>query len=142
MGRGLLALVVGMLIACPAQADDDMWAVLSVGSYHTQRHHQNENNFGVGIEYGLEKDARLIAGVYNNSIEETSMYVAVAWMPFKLGPFRLGSVMGMVTGYVPDMPLPMLALAGSYEAKRWGVNVGYVPAAAKGIYMLQVKTTF
>ena len=59
------------------------------------------------------------------------------YQPFKLGPVRLGAVVGAFNGY-PKMRdggwFPALIPTASFEYKRVGVNVAFVPKYKDRLY--------
>jgi hypothetical protein len=60
----------------------------------------NENNLGIGIQYRTSSNFAYTAGVYRDSIWQTSAYVGVVWTPLSLGEnVRAGLFAGAVTGY-------------------------------------------
>jgi hypothetical protein len=51
----------------------ELWGVVTTTSYHFDRSaNLNENNIGLGIEYSLSDNNRLIAGEFSNSYYRTS----------------------------------------------------------------------
>ena len=133
-----------------------VWVTTGFVSKHTSRQHApakgwNENNAGVGIEYGLSSNWLIEGGVYKNSVYRTSHYAQVVWSPdlatWSSGDWtlRLGTAVGVVDGY-PRMSgggyFPTLLPVASAHWKRVGVNLTYVPSVAgnvAGAVALQAK---
>lgn len=108
----------------------------------------NQQNFGYGMEYQVDRKRYLVLGMYRNSVYDTTHYVGGAWMPLTLGFLKLGAIAGVANGY-EDMRnggffpviLPVLALEGG----RVGANFVYIPTIAakvSGAVAMQVKYRF
>lgn len=73
----------------------------------------NEVNPGIGVEYGLGRvgpfDAHVAAGVYKNSVYDTSKYLAVGLETNGSKFIGAGIDAGVLTGY-PDMKVPLAAI--------------------------------
>lgn len=107
----------------------------SVGSYE-------ENNVGIGIEYG-----NFAAGIYRNSIRGESRYVAYRWSPWRSGEWSAGIVLGAVDGYVIRNGgfVPLVAPAISWEGKRLGANMLLLPKQREemdAVVAVQFKVKF
>lgn len=142
--RPLLLLLALVPIASSA---GDLWGVLTTTSYHFNRSADlNEDNLGLGVEYSLNDNNRLIAGEFNNSYDRTTLYGGVAVLTDQWKGFRLGASLGFLTGYenVPAFLLPSLV----WEGDRFGTNLIYFPkcntcskTSSSGI-ALQLKAKF
>lgn len=100
----------------------DLWGVASVTSYHFNRSAAlNENNLGLGAEYALDENARVIGGAYKNSFDKTSVYGGVSLISDRWKGFRLALSLGFISGYsdTPAFLLPSLI----WEGDRFGVNL-------------------
>lgn len=100
MRLGLLLLA---LLTTQAIADS---VVFTVASKHTQGKY-NEFNPGIGFEKQLNERWTLAGGYYRNSNYQDSFYAGVIYSRFRLGDVRIGTSLGVVTGY--GKPLPMVA---------------------------------
>lgn len=90
----------------------------------------------------------------NNSSNDLSFYAVACFMPWKVSEWRLGGCGGLATGYEERAkaqaehrertarealtPIPFGAFAASVEWKRWGLNLGHVPAAG-GVSFVEFK---
>jgi len=118
-------------------------------SYHFERDkHLNNVNTGLGIELPLTEDYSVTAGVFENSDRATSHYLGLYVMPFQLGPFKAGAVVGGFNGYpnanhggwFPAV-IPVVAL----EGRQLGLNVSFVPTVQDklhGAISFQLKYRF
>lgn len=123
-GALLVAIVlVGFVAFCQAQT----WIVGSGAALHLNGDpHCNSFTAGIGFERHVSRDWRAAFGVYDNSNCRTSAYGSAVWTPLHAGRWHLGAIGGFVTGY--RMPVsPAAGLSTSYEAKRWGVNLIFIP---------------
>jgi hypothetical protein len=119
--------------------DDDNKGKLSVvfsgAAYHFKQReywdgarmrHFNEINPGIGVEYGLGKvgpfNAYLTAGVYKNSVYNTSKYAAVGLETSGSKFLGAGIEGGLLTGY-PDMKVPIAAIPYVRVGEADGVNL-------------------
>ncbi len=111
----------------------------------------NESNTGIGAEYAFDEDWRLSAGVYENSVFETSRYAQLVWSPpmttwrHGAATLQLGAAAGVVDGY-PGMRdggfFPTLLPVASLEWHRVGLNLTYIPSIGgnvAGAFALQLK---
>lgn len=92
--------------------------------------HCNSITTGLGAEYG-SRDWRTVGGFYRNSNCRWTVYAGEAWTPIHWGAVSFGAVAGVATGYV----LPITPAAGptiTYEGKRYGANVVYIPPYGSG----------
>ncbi|MEZ0226090.1 MAG: hypothetical protein ACAH83_16160 [Alphaproteobacteria bacterium] len=90
------------------------------------KRHFNEINPGIGVEYGLGKlgpfNTYLTAGVYKNSVYNTSKYVA-AGIETNGSKFLGGGIEGgLLTGY-PDMKVPIAAIPYVRVGEADGINL-------------------
>jgi len=111
-----------------AKAADEIWATLSLHSYHSKRHTYNENNLGAGLEYSsssFPQGTRLVTGFYDNSFNRETVYAGVSYTPLTFGNFHFGGLAVGVTNYPNTSFLGAFAL--EYEHKKIGVNLFFVP---------------
>ena len=154
MKRSLICLPL-LLALLPAQAQtqaqepaklSEWWLNAGFATYHFQRDKDlNGSNPGLGVEYRYSEDAALTAGRFYNSDREYSSYAGWYYQPFRLGPLRLGAVVGAFNGY-PKMRdggwFPALIPVASMEYRRVGFNLAFVPSYKDRLYgglSLQVK---
>jgi hypothetical protein len=107
-------------------------------SYHFQRDKGlNDSNPGLGAEYRFSTVASVTAGRFYNSDRAYSNYIGVYYQPWKVGPVRLGAVLGAFDGY-PKMRnggwFPAAIPTASFEYQQVGVNVAIVPSYKDRLY--------
>ncbi len=122
-----------------------LWLNLGGLSYHPNPDKgYNGSNPGFGLEYRVHPDAVLMAGMFTNSVRQSSRYAAVNWQPYALGNWKVGAAIGLMDGY------PGIARSGSfvaalplasYEATHFGINLGWIPTIGPidGAVVLQFK---
>ena len=116
----------------------EVWLNAGFYSYHFDRDADlNDSNPGLGAEYRFSTVASATVGRFYNSDRAYSNYIGVYYQPFKVGPERLGAVVGGFNGY-PKMRdggwFPALIPTASFEYKRVGVNVAFVPKYKDRLY--------
>lgn len=116
----------------------ELWIDSGFLTYHFNRDKDlNGANSGLGLEYRFRGDLAATAGRFYNSDRAYSNYVGAIWQPVTLGPVRLGAVIGAFDGY-PHMRnggwFPALIPAATFEFRRVGVNVGFVPSYKDRLY--------
>lgn len=116
----------------------EVWLNGGFYSYHFDRDKDlNDSNPGLGAEYRFSTVASATAGRFYNSDRAYSNYIGVYYQPFKVGPVRLGAVVGAFNGY-PKMRdggwFPALIPTASLEYKSVGVNVAFVPKYKDRLY--------
>lgn len=147
-----LAIAVSSATALPAaQAVDLAGAWFNPGfySYHFERDKNLNNvNTGLGIEVPLTNVYAVTAGVFENSDRATSHYVGLYVMPFDIGPFKAGAVVGGFNGY-PNANhggwFPAIIPVVALEGRQLGLNVSFVPTVQDklhGAISFQLKYRF
>jgi len=116
----------------------ETWVNAGFYSYHFQRDKDlNDSNPGLGAEYRFSTVASATAGRFYNSDRAYSNYLGVYYQPFRVGPLRVGAVVGGFNGY-PKMRdggwFPALIPTVSYEYKRVGLNLAIVPSYKDRLY--------
>jgi hypothetical protein len=116
----------------------EVWLNGGFYSYHFQRDKGlNDGNPGLGGEYRFSTVASATAGRFYNSDRGYSNYVGLYYQPWKVGPVRLGAVVGGFDGY-PKMRDGGWFLAAiptaSFEYQSVGVNVAIVPTYKDRLY--------
>lgn len=146
MGPGVLRLIfaaAAVVAALPAFADT--FLTIPGVSYHLERHRgYNEINTGIGLETEISENWRIGGGVYRNSIRKDSYYAGAIYTPYSLFGVKIGTSLGVVTGYGNALPMALPTLI--YEGREYGVNVVLVPpiaaAAKSGVIGMQMKWRF
>jgi hypothetical protein len=142
-GLVLLACMSGAAVADTFETIEsaplkEVWLNAGFYSYHFQRDKGlNDSNPGLGAEYRFSTVASVTAGRFYNSDRAYSNYIGVYYQPFKVGPVRLGAVVGGFDGY-PKMRdggwFPAFIPTASFEYQRVGVNVAIVPSYKDRLY--------
>ena len=122
-----------MLASISTRAKADTWVTATVASYHSDRSTpHNELNYGLGFEHDVNwfkfKDSRFVGGFYKNSNWKQSTYVGLTYMPWTIGPAKVGAMFGVVTGYEEMKVMPTILPTVSFEGKTFGANIGLMPA--------------
>jgi len=141
------ALVGLLLSACPIPAFAEAWGVATISSYHSRCPScYNTNNFGLGGEYSISSNTRIVAGAYDNSQYHTSVYGGLAYTPWRIWKARIGATFGAVTGYREEnlnRATPMVVPLIQIEHKDAGMNFGFIPTKHAGLVVgLQLKFKF
>jgi hypothetical protein len=142
-GAALLACMSGAALADTFETIEsaplqEVWLNGGFYSYHFQRDKGlNDSNPGFGGEYRFSTVASVTAGRFYNSDRAYSNYAGVYYQPWKVGPVRLGAVVGGFNGY-PKMRdggwFPAAIPTASFEYERVGVNVAIVPKYKDRLY--------
>lgn len=116
----------------------EVWINGGFYSYHFQRDKGlNDSNPGLGGEWRFSTVASATVGRFYNSDRAYSNYAGVYYQPWKIGPARIGAVVGGFSGY-PKMRdggwFPAAIPTLSYEYERVGVNVAIVPSYKDRLY--------
>ena len=132
MRYGLLLLAV---LTSQALATD---LVVTVGSYHSRNAGKyNAFNPGIGVEQNINDRWKLAGGYYYNSNRKDSWYAGAIYTRWQIGEVRIGTSLGLVTGYGKDA-LPMLAPMVMWR----NLNFMVVPPVGKdavAVVGLQIK---
>lgn len=142
-GLALLACVSGAAMADTFETIDSapLNEVWLNGGFHTWHFQRDKNlngaNGGIGGEWRFSTVASATAGRFYNSDRAYSNYLGVYYQPWKVGPVRIGAVVGAFDGY-PKMRdggwFPAAIPTLSYEYKRVGVNIGIIPSYKDRLY--------
>jgi hypothetical protein len=150
MKKLFLALAAAALLPAAHAVDlASTWVNPGFYSYHFERDKNlNNTNTGLGIEVPLNDTYSLTAGVFENSNRATSHYLGLYVMPFDIGPFKLGAVVGGFNGY-PNANhggwFPALIPVVALEGRQLGLNVSLVPTVhdkLHGAISFQLKYRF
>jgi hypothetical protein len=124
----------------------EVWINPGMYSYHFARDEDlDDTNPGFGVEYRFNTVTSVTAGRYHNSVREMTNYVAAYYQPWKLGPVRLGAIVGVFDGYPKirnGKVFPAVLPAASFEYKRVGVNIVLLPTVGdkvSGLISFQLK---
>ena len=104
-----------------------------------------DGNPGLGFEWPVSPMVSLTAGRFRNSNSAMSNYVGAYVMPWSLGHWRFGAVVGGFDGYPNAFNggwFPALIPVVAYEHGHFGLNVGIVPTISNRLYgaiSLQLK---
>jgi len=150
MRKLLLVLAAASLLPTAHAIDlERTWVNPGFYSYHFERDKNLKNtNTGLGIEVPFNDTYSLTAGVFANSDRATSHYVGVYVMPFDIGPFKAGAVVGGFNGY-PNANhggwFPAIIPVVAIEGPQLGLNVSFVPTVQDklhGAISFQLKYRF
>lgn len=150
MKKLLLALAAAAVLPTAHAVDlARTWVNPGFYSYHFERDKNLNNvNTGLGIEVPLSDRYSLTAGVFENSDRATSHYVGLYVMPFDIGPFKAGAVVGGFNGY-PNANhggwFPAIIPVVALEGRQLGLNVSFVPTVQDklhGAISFQLKYRF
>jgi hypothetical protein len=147
-----LILTLAAMAVWPAAHAVDLtrtWVNPGIYSLHFERDKNLNNvNTGFGIEVPLSNTYSFTAGVFENSNRATSHYVGLYVMPFDIGPFKAGAVVGGFNGY-PNANqggwFPALIPVVALEGRQLGLNVSLVPTVQNqlhGAISFQLKYRF
>lgn len=145
-----LALIATAMACLPGAAMADTFETIEPaplnqvwlnGGFHTWHFQSDKDlngaNGGVGAEWRFSTVASATAGRFYNSDRAYSNYLGVYYQPWKIGPVRIGAVLGAFDGY-PKMRnggwFPAAIPTLSYEYKRVGVNIGIIPSYKDRLY--------
>lgn len=133
------------LATAHAAAPPSPWSLdFNVTSIHTEawaRHHLNQDNPGLGIEYQFSPNWSAAGGFYRNSYRRETAYLLGLWTPLRIDlPSGLtasaGIAAGLVSGYrrpeVPTEPLAAGAVLRLRIAQGFGINLLAVPNTQSG----------
>lgn len=117
---------------------NEVWLNGGFYTWHFQRDKDlNGANGGIGAEWRFNSVASVTAGRFYNSDRAYSNYIGAYYQPWKIGPVRIGAVLGAFDGY-PKMRnggwFPAAIPTLSYEYERVGVNVAIIPSYKDRLY--------
>lgn len=125
--------ILGVALLAPAAAYADAWLNVGGVSTHfgaTQDNGQpfNAINSGLGIEADI-KGVTVSAGVYRNSIDRQSRYMAAEKMLLERGRFGFGVSAGVVDGYYyrDGGPMPMILPVARWDGDTIGLRALFIP---------------
>ena len=117
---------------------NELWLNGGFYTWHFQRDKNlNGANGGLGAEWRFNSVASVTAGRFYNSDRAYSNYLGAFYQPWKVGPVRIGAVVGAFDGY-PKMRnggwFPAAIPTLSYEYERVGVNIAIIPTYKDRLY--------
>ncbi len=121
-----------------AQAgDDSLWLTSGLRSWHTNQDQRKyrENNDGIGLSYEMPYDVNMVAGTFMNSDNRRSNYFGASYQPVDILGVRLGVMGALFSGYTSANFEATLIPMASYEYKRVGVNLFWVPSKVTGLQL-------
>jgi len=152
--RSFFAFLVSCLIVFTAVAAEanagpikNVWFAPGFSSIHphfsrsssSKNAKYNNSNLGTSFELDLnyEGSKKIVFGRFTNSVDLESNYLGYLWSPFEANIFsvktRIGAISGIINGYpslnnrhLSPLVLPVI----SFEWKRVGINIIYVPPVA------------
>lgn len=137
------ALCLTLSAYSPVQAQepehpDELWLDTGFATYHFEDDRNlNGRNPGIGLEYRFSDSIAATAGRFYNSDRKHSRYVGLMYQPWSYKRVRFGMVVGAFDGY-PKMQdgdwFLALIPAATYEYKRVGLNVAFVPSYKDRLY--------
>ena len=133
---GMFFVLVGIAaVGMFAKALSQTYLTATLASYHFDRDKPyRESNPGLGIEQKLNSGWSISAGFFRNSFNRHTNYVFAGYTPLHFESWRVGAVMGAVTGYENGVS-PWLTGIATRDYGRIGLNVVF---SAAGI-ALQLK---
>lgn len=96
-------LFVFLLFSCGVAIAENLELELHVTSYHFDDDGYEEDNYGLGVSYFFKERWSVTGGIFNNSYDDTSVYVGVAYTYDLCASDEyactIGAFGGVVTGY-------------------------------------------
>ncbi|QMU61059.1 MAG: hypothetical protein GKR92_04820 [Gammaproteobacteria bacterium] len=96
-------LLVILLIFCGTAIAENLEVELHLTSYHFDDDGYEEDNYGLGVSYFFKERWSATGGIFNNSYDDTSIYLGVAYTYDLCSSdtfiCTIGALAGLVTGY-------------------------------------------
>ena len=133
---GMFFVLVGIAaVGMFAKALSQTYLTATLASYHFDRDKPyRESNPGLGIEQKLNSGWSISAGFFRNSFNRHTNYVFAGYTPLQVSDWRVGAVMGAVTGYENGVS-PWFTGIATRDYGRIGLNIVFSTAGVA----LQVK---
>ena len=133
---GMFAVLVGIAaVGMLAKALSQTYLVATITSYHFDRDkNYNESNGGLGLEHRLNERWAVSTGFFRNSFDRHTNYLFAGYTPLQVSDWRVGAVMGAVTGYENGVS-PWFTGIATRDYGRIGLNIVFSTAGVA----LQVK---
>lgn len=101
----------------------------------------NQNNYGIGVRFDSGEWKNYAVGIYQNSYNRPSVYVAKEFTTRLAGPFHAGVLVGAVTGYrYPITPWVVPELIAKFD--RCEIALLAQPFGADRAAALQIRMRF
>ena len=120
----------------PALSMAETWITMGFTEHSNKSKEYCEVNPGISHDwrYGT---VRTFVGAHGNSYCQASLVVGAAWLPFTYWRVSGGVTAMVLTGYEERNLTPAGALALSYDEKKTGVDVAWVPG-----YLVHLRYRF
>ncbi len=96
-------IILILLFVCGAAVAENLEVELHLTSYHFDDDGYEEDNYGLGLSYYFKQRWSVTGGGFNNSYDDVSFYVGVAYgydlCPSNVFACTIGAIGGIVTGY-------------------------------------------
>ena len=131
--RGVIAgiafvLAVIVAIGMFGAAFSQTFLTATIASYHFDRDKEyRESNPGLGLEHRFSDTWSVSAGFFRNSFNRHTNYVFAGYTPLQFDSWRVGAVMGGVTGYENGVA-PWLTGIATRDYGRIGLNIVFSTA--------------
>ncbi len=138
----VVALLIAILFRSALADDDSLWVTTGLRSWHTNEGywHYRQNNDWLGLSYEMPHDINVVAGTYMNSDYNRTNYLGAMYQPLNLFGVHVGLLGGFFSGYTSArLTTPLIPMA-SYEYRRVGVNLFWIPSIVTAL-QLKVKLT-
>ncbi len=136
----VMALLIIFLCKPALAAEDSLWVTSGLRSWHTNEGywHYRQNNDGIGLSYEMPHEINIVAGTYMNSDNNRTNYLGAIYQPVDFFGVHLGVLGGFFSGYTSArLTTPLIPMA-SYEYRRVGINLFWVPSIVMAL-QLKVK---
>ena len=133
---GMFFVLVGIVaVGMLAKALSQTYMVATITSFHFDRDkNYNESNGGLGLEHRLNERWAVSTGFFRNSFDRHTNYLFAGYTPLHFDSWRVGAVMGAVTGYENGVS-PWFTGIATRDYGRIGLNIVFSTAGVA----LQVK---
>ena len=125
-----------VMVSVSSIADSSVWLNMGGVSWHPGTAGMNGRNGGMGLEWSLNDKRFAAAGMYHNSLDQTSHYIAHGWRAYQHNAaISGGMVAGVIDGYqwrngrIIPLAAPYITVEGTHVA----VNVIIIPKIEKHI---------
>jgi hypothetical protein len=133
----VIALLITFLCKSALAADDSLWVTTGLRSWHTNENywHYRQNNDGIGLSYEMPNKINIVAGTYMNSDNNQSNYLGASYQPLDFSGVRLGILGGFFSGYTSARLVTPLIPMASYEYKKVGIDLFWVPSKVTALQL-------
>src|SRR5260221_11209515 len=151
MDKSLLLAFLTVCACCTSPnskaEDGSLYGISTLNSLHQDREsHYNEKNYGIGGEFHVSQDFRLVFGEYKNSFKNKSEYFGSGYLPFHRNDFSAGFLIVGINGYnfkdLKKFELVAVPVV-SYEKEKFLLNFVFIPPVFNaGVIALQAGWRF